>query len=49
MVDMLLKIHPTLKEHIITRGQYKSICGKLDSAVYGTLLGAIYVFFFTKN
>ena len=41
MVDMLLKINPTLKEHIIAKGNHKLMYGKLDKAVYGTLLGAI--------
>lgn len=41
MVDTFLEIDPTLKEHIITRGWYKLMYGKLDKAVYGTLLGDI--------
>ena len=41
MEDMLLEIDPTLKEYVITRGQYKLMYGKLDKAVYRTLLGAI--------
>ena len=35
MVDMLLEIDHSLKEHLITRGQYKLMYGKLDKAVYG--------------
>ena len=41
MVDMLLEIDPTLKEHMISRGWYKMMYGKLNKIVYGTLLGTI--------
>ena len=34
MVDMLLEIDTTLKEHVITRGQYKLMYSKLKKAVY---------------
>ena len=40
-MDMLCEIDPDLKKHVITRGRYKLLYGKLGKAVYGTLLGAI--------
>ena len=42
MVDMLVEIDPSLKQHVITTRQgYKLMYGKLNKAVYGTLLGSI--------
>ena len=44
MVDMLVEINPNLKQYMINRKGYKLMYGKLDKAVYGTLLGAILVY-----
>ena len=41
MVDMLLEIDPSLKDHVIRRGNYRLMYGQLNKAVHGTLLGAI--------
>ena len=42
MVDMLVEIDPSLRRHVITtRRGYKLMYGKLNKAVYGTLLGSI--------
>ena len=41
MVDMLLEIYPSLMEHIIRKGPYRLMCGRLDKAVYVTMLGII--------
>ena len=41
MVDMLLKIDPSLTEHVIRKGGYRLMHSRLDKAVYRTLLGAI--------
>ena len=42
MVDMLVEIDPSLRQHVITTRQgHKLMYGKLNKAVYGTLLGSI--------
>ena len=42
MVDMLVEIDPSLRQHVITTRQgHKLMYGKLNKAIYGTLLGSI--------
>lgn len=41
MVEMLLEIDPSLKEHVIRKGNYRLMYGQLNKAIHRTLLGAI--------